>query len=118
MIPGTYNIQTAANQTFSVTFAISGITTTTGYSARMDVRNSPSDTSTLLKTLTNGSGLTLSSDGSSLTVVAVISETDIDTMAASLGGQAGNYSLKITAPDATTRQYLAGSFVIVSTPTP
>lgn len=118
MIPGTYNIATAANATYSSTISIAGITTTTGYTARMDIRTGPKDTDTLVLSLTSVSGLTLSSDGSSLSVAVLITETQIDTIYTAQGSASLYYSLKLTLPDTTTRQYLIGTLSVQPTPTP
>jgi len=120
VIPGTYNIPITENSTNTYSFVISGITTATSYSASVDIRATSLPTSNGLLSLSSpSSGLTLSSDGASLTIVMVITETQADTLiplVVAANGKAA-WSLKVTAPAGTTLQYLTGLVVPTRTPT-
>lgn len=121
MVPGKYNIITAANALWAQTFTIGGITTAVGYSARMDLRTRAPDSATLLLSLTSGAGLTLTSDGSALSIAARITASQMDTLLAALEGRAAAYySLRVTPPAGAddALQYLVGTFTIQDTPTP
>jgi len=116
MQPGIYPLTITENSTNAWSFVISGITTAVGYTAAVDIRKSEVPTSTRLLGLTNGSGLSLSSNGSALTVVLRITEAQADTLVPLLSPTAV-WSLKITAPDGSTLQYLKGPVVGIRTPT-
>lgn len=78
----------------------------TGYSAaEMDLRTNQDDSS-IIKTLTAGSGITLG--GSAGTVVLNISATDTANM--SVGD--GVYDLRLTAGDGTISRILEGTFAV------
>ncbi len=121
MIPGTYNLPLTENSTNVFSFVISGITTATNYSAKVDMRATalPSSTTLLALTSSPAAGLALSSDGSHLTIVMTITEAQADTLiplVVAANGKAA-WSLKVTAPDTTTLQYLTGLIVPTRTPT-
>ena len=120
MQPGTYNLPLTENSTNVQSFVISGIATATNYSAKVDFRATSLPSSTLFLGLTSPSGgLVLSSDGTNLTIVMTITEAQIDALiplVVAANGKA-SWSLKVTAPDATTLQYLTGLIVQTRTPT-
>ena len=119
MIPGSYDLPITENSTNVFTFVIAGITTATNYSAAVDIRIDRPPTSTLLLGLTSPSGgIVLTSDGSNLTVVVTITETQVDTiMPGVVANVTASWSLKITAPGGTTLQYLLGTVAPTRTPT-
>lgn len=119
MTPGEYDLPLTENADSVITIVLAGITTATGYSAAIDIRTGPKPTDTLLLGLTSPSGgITLSSDGTDLTVEVTITETQIDTLTplAGVRGQS-HWSLKVTEPGGTSLQYLAGRVLITRTPT-
>jgi hypothetical protein len=117
--PGAYNLTLTENSTNVLSFSISGIATASGYSAAIDIRKGDTPTSDLVLALTSSpvAGLALSSNGSSLTITVTITETQVDTIAATLSETRLYWSLKVTAPDTTTRQYLKGPVSLTRTPT-
>lgn len=119
MVPGAYNLPITENSVNVQTFAISGIATAVDYSAMVDIRASESPTSALLLSLTSPSdGLTLASDGSSLTVTLTMTEAQADTLAPLVDANPrAAWSLKVTSPTGVTLQYLKGLIVLTRTPT-
>lgn len=119
MIPGTYNLPLTEGSTNTYSFVISGIVTAVGYSAAIDIREGDAPDSTALLQLTSSpaAGISLSSDGSSLTVAVTITETQADTIAPTIKSDGAYWSLKVTAPGSTTLQYLIGAVKITRAPT-
>lgn len=120
MIPGAYNLPLTENSTNVFSFAISGITTATSYSAKVDMRAAKEPSSTVFLTLTSPSGgLVLSSDGTNLTIVLTITEAQVDALIPLVGAANGKaaWSLKVTEPAGTTLQYLTGLIIPTRTPT-
>ena len=119
MQPGSYNLILTENSTNVLAFTISGITTTVGYSAKIDIRADETPTGTLLLALSSpASGLTLAATASGLTITLTITEAQVDTLTPlvlATHDQAA-WSLKVTAPDTTTLQYLKGLVGIERTP--
>lgn len=142
MIPGEYHIYAAANSQWSETFAVgvTGLTSTTGYTARLDIRAGTIDSSTLLLSLTTSDGITLSVTsiastdytGAALGVTPTITAAQMDTLRAAMlsnnldyvlvaGGfkqYRGYYSLQVTTPTSVPLVYLIGTFNVIDTTTP
>lgn len=115
---GIYQLDLVENQTNTRTFQIDGITTATSYSAAVDIRiESRGDATALLQLTSPSGGLVLSSNGSYLQVAMTITEAQIDPIADDIAATGAYWSLKVTAPDSTTRQYLIGPVTILRTPT-
>lgn len=120
MIPGTANLRAATNAYDERTITIPGFASASGVTASVELRAAQDSASELYLTLTNGSGLTLTSDGSNLSIAWEITETQLDTLRAALvadGLDAAQYSLKVTPVGGKTRQYLIGSFTPIATAT-
>lgn len=120
MVPGAYNLPLTENSTNVLSFVISGITTATNYSAKVDVRATSLPSSAVFLTLTSPSGgLVLTSDGSDLTIVMTITEAQVDALIPLVvaANNKAAWSLKVTAPAGTTLQYLAGLVIQTRTPT-
>lgn len=70
---GSYDFEIQQGATFIETWKRSGVTSASGYDARIDVRQSQSKSSTLILQLTVGNGyITLSGDGSYLIMSLVV----------------------------------------------
>lgn len=119
MKPGLYNLELTENAVNIFSFSISGITTATNYSAKIDIRTTDLPTSTLLLALSSpSSGIALTSNGSSLIVTITITEAQTDTLLPLVVATDGtaSWSLKITDPSSVTLQYLLGLVVPTRTP--
>lgn len=116
-VPGTYDLTLVENSTNQLSFTISGITTTSGYTALIDIREEETPDSELILALSPGSGLSLSASAAGLTIGLLITETQIDAIADDLSDVDAWWSLKVAAPGSTTAQYLKGNVIIVRTPT-
>lgn len=105
--PGTYNITAyqGATYTLTLTWTVNDTPVNlTGYTAAMQVRQSPSATSTIFS-LSNGSGITLG--GSAGTIAIAISATD---MANTLAGKYV-YDLELNSGSEITR-LVQGTFTV------
>lgn len=113
MIPATYNFKLYEGATFSETWTRSGVASAVGWSAALDIRETKDESSTRYLGLTSGSGITLSSDGSSLIMSILITATQTATLqqaiVAATGKTIAYYDLKLTRPDATVEYLLRGS---------
>jgi len=116
-IPGAYDITLVENSTNQLSFTISDITTTSGYNVQIDIREDETPDSDLILGLTPGSGLSLVASAEGLTIGFLVTETQIDDIADELVDVDAWWSLKVTAPDTSTRQYLKGNVRVVRTPT-
>jgi hypothetical protein len=120
MKPAQVNLTAAANSYDQGTIAIDGYASAAGVSAAIEFRREQDSGSELLLALSGGAGLTLTSDGTSLTIAWEITETQIDAMAAELataGRTKAHYSLKVTRADSKTFQYLYGEYAILGVAT-
>jgi hypothetical protein len=119
MIPATADLSAAANA-YDRTITIPGYASASGVSATVELRALQDDASELYLTLTGGSGLTLTSDGTNLSIVWEITETQMDALRAALatdGRKQAHYSLKVTRADGKTFQYLYGTLEPLRTAT-
>lgn len=116
MLPGTFDLPIVENADSTMSVTISGIATIVGYTAAIDIRTLPKHDATLILGLTNGSGITLSSNGTDLTVTIVITANQSRTLADSLRLQMLYWSLRLTFATLPT-QYLNGLVVLTGTPT-
>jgi hypothetical protein len=120
MIPAVANLSAAANGYDLRTITIPGYASAVGVSATVEIRALQDEAGELYLTLTNGSGLTLSSDGTDLSIAWQVTEAQIDTLRAALatdGRKQAHYSLKVTRADSVTLQYLYGTYTIQRTAT-
>ncbi len=120
LIPGEVNLTLIENATNTIPIVIDGITTAVGYSASIDIRMQDKPTGGLLLGLTSNpaAGITLSSDGTALTIIVRITETQTDGMFDAIINNDGAYwSLKITDPSGDSLQYLKGEINYYRTPT-
>jgi uncharacterized membrane protein len=111
MIPGTYDFDIYEGATFAETWTRSGVSTAVGWSAAIDIRKSATSNSQLYLALTSSDGITLSSNGTTLSMAVVISATRAAALAAAIraaGLTEAYYDLKLTKPDATIEYLLAG----------
>lgn len=108
MQPGIYHISLYEGETFTEIWTRSGMASATGWSAALDIRQKADESSTRYLALTSGSGLTLSSDGSRLIIVVIVTAVQTAALGA-LGFTTAYYDLKLTKPDATVEYLLAGT---------
>lgn len=124
MQPGTYNIVAPANAMWTEAWTIDSITTTTGYTARIDFRAGPTDADTLLLSLTSpSSGITLTAPSSALVVTPKITASQMDTLRAAMvtaNVTEAHYALKITPPTGADDAliYLTGVLTTTNTTVP
>ena len=109
MTPGRYNIKCYQGTTFSLapSWKINGsYVDVTGYSAAMDVKYSPTST-TSITTLTSANGkITVGTTDGTFT----LNLTAAQTRALAAGNYV--YDLEITAPDGTVSRLLEGGFTV------
>lgn len=117
MQPGTYNFSVYEGETFAETWTRSGVTSASGWSATLDIRQKADDASTLYLALASGSGLTLSSDGTNLIIAVLITAAQTANLA-TFGFKQANYDLKLTKPDSSVEYLLAGKVTFTKRVTP
>jgi len=106
--PGTYNITVWQGADYDKTFTVTQNGTAlnwTGYSARMQVRDSSDATATLLS-LTNGSGITLG--GTAGTIAVAITSTQ----SAAIPAGAYAYDLELVSSGNIVTRLLQGAFIV------
>ena len=106
--PGTYNITAWQGADYDKTFTVTQNGTAlnwTGYSARMQVRDSSDATATLLS-LTNGSGITLG--GTAGTIAVAITSTQ----SAAIPAGAYAYDLELVSSGNIVTRLLQGAFIV------
>ena len=106
--PGTYNITVWQGADYDKTFTVTQNGTAlnwTGYSARMQVRDSSDATATLLS-LTNGSGITLG--GTAGTIAIAITSTQ----SAAISAGAYAYDLELVSSGNIVTRLLQGAFIV------
>ena len=106
--PGTYSITVWQGADYDKTFTVTQNGTAlnwTGYSARMQVRNSSDATATLLS-LTNGSGITL---GGTAGTIAV---TITSTQSAAIPAGSYAYDLELVSSGNLVTRLLQGAFTV------
>ena len=125
MEPGVYNISVPANAMWTESWTVDSITTATDYSARLDIRVGPSDSDTLLLSLTStpAAGITLSVSGGELVVTIKVTASQMDTLRTAMATASiglAYYSLKITPPTGAddAQVYIVGSWTITETTVP
>jgi hypothetical protein len=104
--PGTYDITLFQGADYDQTFTASQDGTAlnwTGYSARMQVRDS-SDATAVLLSLTNGSGITLGGTAGTIAVAV----TNAQSAAISAGSYA--YDLELISGSSAVTRFLQGAF--------
>ena len=107
--PGTYNITVWQGADYDKTFtATQGGTAInwTGYTARMQVRNSSDATATLLSLTTGGSGITLG--GTAGTIAVAITSTQ----SAAIASGAYAYDLELVSSGNIVTRLLQGAFIV------
>jgi hypothetical protein len=117
MQPGTYNFSIYEGETFAETWTRSGVTTATGWSAKLDIRAKAEETSTQYLELTSSSGLTLSSNGTVLSIAVLMTAAQTTAMGA-LAFKKAYYDLKLTKPDTTVEYLLKGTITFTQRVTP
>lgn len=121
MIPGTYNFTIYEGETWAETWTRSGVVTSTGWAARLDIRATKDETSELYLSLTSVAGITLSSDGSKLIMSLVLTLTQtaaLQQAVAADGMKSAYYDLKLTKPDTTVEYLLRGKISLTARITP
>lgn len=106
--PGTYSITVWQGADYDKTFTVTQNGTAlnwTGYSARMQVRNSSDATATLLS-LTNGSGITLG--GTAGTIAVAITSTQ----SAAIPAGSYAYDLELVSSGNLVTRLLQGAFTV------
>ncbi len=117
MIPGTYHFTVYEGETWAETWTRSGVTTASGWAAKLDIRSGEDESSTLYLGLTSSSGIALSSDGVKLIMAVTI--TAAQTIALGLlNFTMAHYDLKLTHPDATAEYLLRGTVFLRQRITP
>lgn len=105
MNPGKYSFTITQGATFTETWSVAGITTATGYTSQIDIRETQEAASDLILTLSTANGRTaLSSNGTSLIAAHTISAADT----AALDFTDAWYDWKISGPGGTVQYYLEG----------
>ena len=107
--PGSYNITVYAGADYDKTFTVTqngSAINWTGYTARMQVRDSSDATATLLSLTTGGSGITLG--GTAGTIAVVITSTQ----SAAIASGAYAYDLELVSSGNQVTRLLQGSFIV------
>ncbi|NBW22513.1 MAG: hypothetical protein EBR82_82655, partial [Caulobacteraceae bacterium] len=107
--PGSYNITVWQGADYDKTFTVTQGGTAlnwTGYTARMQVRNSSDATATLLSLATGGSGITLG--GTAGTIAVAIT----NTQSAAIAAGAYAYDLELVSSGNQVTRLLQGAFIV------
>lgn len=107
--PGTHNVVCYAGATFDLNFTVKLAGTAidlTGYTARMQVRESAESSSTLLSLATGGSGITLGGTAGTIAVTAAATAT------AGVAGGQYVYDMELVSGSVVTR-ILQGNFKVL-----
>lgn len=109
MTPGRYNIKCYQGTTFSLSpqWKINGTyVDVTGYTAAMDVKYSPTSTSSIITLSTSNGRITVGTTDGKFTLALTSTQTT--------ALPAGNYvyDLEVTAPDGTVTRLLEGGFTV------
>ena len=109
MIPGKYNMVCPQGSTFSqeLTYSINSVNVNLGgYTARMQVREKHSSTSTVLSLTTANSGITLGGSAGTITVNISAATT------AGLIAKDYVYDLELVASNGTVTRIIEGKFIV------
>lgn len=111
MPAGNYDITIEQGATFSLVFtwrdSAGSLVNVTGYSARMQVRKSPSSPTVLLDLSTTGGGITLGGTNGTITLSASAATT------AALSPSPAVYDLEMVSPGGVVTRLLAGKVNIL-----
>ena len=107
--PGSYNITVYAGADYDKTFTVTqngSAINWTGYTARMQVRDSSDATATLLSLTTGGSGITLG--GTAGTILVEIT----NAQSAAIASGAYAYDLELISNGSAVTRLLQGAFIV------